>query len=156
MAVELELALIALLLAGYALIAGPLDRRSIPSALAFVAIGLLASEEVSGLISLDPEAEPIKLLAEAALTLLLFADASTIRTRALRRDAAVIGRLLIVGLLLTIVLGTLGALLLFPGISLGIAMLIGAALAPTDAALGQPVVTNPARVPSPDPSRAQC
>ncbi len=149
MAVELELALVALLLAGYALIAGPLDRRSIPSALAFVTVGFLASEEVSGLISLDPEAEPIKLLAEAALTLLLFADASTIRTRALRRDAAVIARLLIVGLLLTIVLGTVGALLLFPGISLGIAMLIGAALAPTDAALGQPVVTNlavPARI----------
>jgi sodium/hydrogen antiporter len=114
-----------------------------------VTVGFLASEEVSGLISLDAEAEPIKLLAEAALTLLLFADASTVRTRALRRDAAVIARLLIVGLLLTIVLGTVGALLLFPGISLGIAMLIGAALAPTDAALGQPVVTNlavPARI----------
>ena len=144
MAVELELAIVALLLAGYALIARSLDRRSIPSALAFVAVGLLASEEVFGLISLHPEAEPVQLLAEAALTLLLFADASTIRTRALRRDAAVIGRLLIVGLLLTIVLGTVGALLLFPGISLGIAMLIGAALAPTDAALGQPVITNSA------------
>ena len=39
--------------------------------------------------------------------------------------------------------------MLFPGISLGVALLIGAALAPTDAALGQPVVTNravPARI----------
>ena len=144
MTIETELALVALLLAGYALIAGPLNRRSVGSALAFVAIGLIVSEEVSGLISLHPEAEPVKLLAEATLTLLLFADASTIRTRALRRDAAVIGRLLVVGLLLTILLGTLGALLLFSGISVGIALLIGAALAPTDAALGQPVVTNPA------------
>ena len=53
------------------------------------------------------------------------------------------------GLVLTIALGTVGALVLFPGISLGIALLIGSALAPTDAALGQAVVTNvavPARV----------
>ena len=49
------------------------------------------------------------------------------------------------GLLLTIALGTIGALLLFPGISLGIALLIGASLAPTDAALGQPVVDEPGR-----------
>jgi NhaP-type Na+/H+ or K+/H+ antiporter len=53
-------------------------------------------------------------------------------------------RLLLVGLPLTIVAGTAGAALLFPGASFGICLLIGAALAPTDAALGQPVVTNPA------------
>ena len=32
---------------------------------------------------------------------------------------------------------------MFPSISIGLALLIGASLAPTDAALGQPVVTNP-------------
>ena len=89
------------------------------------------------------------MLAEATLTLLLFADASTIHLHALREDAAVVGRLLVVGLLLTIALGAVVAGVLFPGVEAGVALLIGAALAPTDAALGQAVVTNtavPARV----------
>jgi sodium/hydrogen antiporter len=140
---EADLALIALLVAGYALVAARLDRLSVGSALVFVLIGIVLSEEVLGLISAQPEAEPVQLLAEATLTLLLFADASAIQPGSLRRDAGTILRLLVVGLLLTIVLGTAAAVLLFPGVPLGIALLIGAALAPTDAALGQPVVTNP-------------
>ncbi len=144
-----DLATLALLVAGYALVAGRLNRVSVGPALAFVVMGILVSDDVLGHISLEPQAEPFKLIAEATLTLVLFADASTIRARALERDAGPVARLLVVGLLLTIVLGTAGALLLFPGISLGVALLIGAALAPTDAALGQPVVTNravPARI----------
>jgi sodium/hydrogen antiporter len=147
--VTAELATMALLIAGYALFAARLDRWSIGPALAFIAIGILLSDDVFGWISIQPEAEPVKLLAEVTLTLLLFADASTIRVQALRQDAAVVSRLLVVGLLLTIALGALMAGLLFPGVSVGIALLIGAALAPTDAALGQAVVTNqavPARV----------
>jgi sodium/hydrogen antiporter len=146
---EADLALLALLVAGYALVAARLDRASVGSALVFVLIGIVLSEDVLGLISLEPEAEPVQLLAEATLTLLLFADASTIRPGSLRQDVGTVLRLLVVGLLLTMALGTGVALLLFPGVSLGIALLIGASLAPTDAALGQPVVTNaivPARI----------
>lgn len=146
---ELDLTIVALLIAGFSLVAGALSRRSIGPAFAFVAIGILLSDDVFGPITLEPTAEPVKLLAEATLTLLLFADASTIELNALRRDARPVVRLLTVGLLLTIVAGTVSAGLLFPGISLGLALLIGAALAPTDAALGQPVVTDravPARI----------
>jgi NhaP-type Na+/H+ or K+/H+ antiporter len=146
---EADLALLALLVAGYALVAARLERFSIGPSLVFLLIGIVLSNDVLGNISLEPNAEFVKLLSEVTLTLLLFADASTIRAGALRRDAGTIARLLVVGLLLTIALGTLGALLLFPGISLGMAMLISSALAPTDAALGQPVVTNasvPARI----------
>ncbi len=102
-----------------------------------------------GPISIAPEAGPVKVLAEATLTLLLFADASTIRTRALERDAAPVARLLLIGLPLTILLGILAAVVLFPGLPVGLALLISATLAPTDAALGQAVVTNqavPARI----------
>jgi NhaP-type Na+/H+ or K+/H+ antiporter len=140
---EAELALLALLVAGYALVAARLERFSIGPSLVFLVIGIVLSDDVFGWISLQPDTEAVKLLAEVTLTLLLFADASTIRAGALRQDAATVARLLVVGLLLTIALGTVGALLLFPGISLGMAMLISASLAPTDAALGQPVVTNP-------------
>ncbi len=139
-----ELAMLAFLVGGYALIAQRLDRLSIGPALAFVAIGILVSEDVFGPISFQPDAEAVKVLAEVTLTLLLFADASTIRASALRRDAAPIVRLLVVGLPLTILLGTLTASVFFPGVPLGIALLLGSILAPTDAALGQQVVTNPA------------
>ncbi len=126
----LELATMALLIAGYALIAARLDRVSVGPALAFIVIGLLLSDEGFGWISIEPEAEPVKVLAEATLTLLLFADASTIHLHALREDAAVVGRLLVVGLLLTIALGAVMAGVLFPGVEAGVALLIGAALAP--------------------------
>jgi sodium/hydrogen antiporter len=138
-----ELALLALLVAGYALIAARLDRYSVGPALTFLLIGVLVSEDVLGPVSMEPGAEPVKLLAEITLTLLLFADASEIPAAALRKDARPILGLLVVGLPLTIILGTLGAVVLFPGMSLGVALLIAATLAPTDAALGQPVITNP-------------
>ena len=139
-----EFAIVSLLIAVYALVAARLNRFSIGSALFFVAMGFLLSDDLFGPISLSPEAEPVKLLAEATLTLLLFADASGLRARALRRDAAPIVRLLAIGLPLTILIGTLLACVMFPGIPFGIALMIGAVLAPTDAALGQPVVTNKA------------
>ena len=138
-----DLAFLALLVAGYALIAARLERLSIGPALVFLFIGVFMSEDVFGRIALEPEAEPLKILAQVTLTLLLFADASTIRVGALRGDAKPVVRLLAIGLMLTIALGSLSALLLFPGISLGIALVIGAALAPTDAALGHAVVTDP-------------
>ena len=142
-----ELAFFALLLGVYALVAARLDRLSISAALAFVAIGVVSSEGVLGLVSLEPHMEALKLLAEGALALLLFADAAAIRRKALRHDVGTIVRLLAIGLPLTVVLGTVGAALLFPGVTLGLALLVGSTLAPTDAALGQPVVTNP-NVPS--------
>ena len=54
------------------------------------------------------------------------------------------GRLLGIGLPLTIGLGTLLALALFGGMSIWLALLVGAALAPTDAALGAGMIVNPA------------
>ena len=80
---------------------------------------------------------------------MLFGDASTVDLKGLRRDAGPVVRLLVPGLLLTIVSGTFLAFALLPGITLGLALLIGSALAPTDAALGQPVITDhrvPARI----------
>jgi NhaP-type Na+/H+ or K+/H+ antiporter len=53
-------------------------------------------------------------------------------------------RLLGIGLPLTIGLGVLLALALFNGMSIWLALLVGAALAPTDAALGAAIMVNPA------------
>jgi NhaP-type Na+/H+ or K+/H+ antiporter len=146
---EFGLALVALLVAGYSLVAGRLERLSISPAFAFVVIGILVSEDFLGILVLDPEAESVKLIAEITLALVLFGDASSVDLKGLRQDAGPVVRLLVPGLLLTIFFGTVLALGLFPGITLGLALLIGAALAPTDAALGQPVITDqrvPARI----------
>ena len=57
-------------------------------------------------------------------------------------------RLLAVGLPLTVAAGWGLAAWLLPGLGVWLALLVGAALAPTDAALGLSVVTNPV-VPAP-------
>ena len=87
------------------------------------------------------------MLAEATLTVVLFADASRIDMRTLRQEYAVPARLLGIGLPLTIALGALLAAVFFGGLSVPEALVLAVVLAPTDAALGQAVVTEP-RLPS--------
>ena len=86
-------------------------------AMFFTTTGLLAGP-VLGLLDLDVEGEEVKRLAEITLTLVLFADASRISLRALRREFAVPVRLLGIGLPLTIAAGTVAGVLVIPEISL--------------------------------------
>jgi NhaP-type Na+/H+ or K+/H+ antiporter len=72
----------------------------------------------------------------------LFTDAIRIDLRALRHQATFPARLLAIGLPLTIVFGTIVAVLLFDELTWPEAALVAAVLAPTDAALGQAVVSN--------------
>jgi NhaP-type Na+/H+ or K+/H+ antiporter len=102
---------------------------------------------VFGLIDLQVGGESVKLLAEATLTLVLFADASRISFPALRTEFAVPARLLGIGLPLTIAAGTLVGIGVLPGVSLVEALVLSIMLACTDAALGQAVVTD-GRIPS--------
>jgi sodium/hydrogen antiporter len=95
-------------------------------------------------LGLTPAPETVKALAEFTLVLVLFSDASRVGLRDLRNDMSLCLRLLVVGLPLTIGLGTLLAFALLPGISGWLALVAGAALAPTDAALGANMMTNPA------------
>jgi sodium/hydrogen antiporter len=73
----------------------------------------------------------------------LFSDAARVPLRDLRADAGRCVRLLALGLPLTVVAGWVLAAWLLPGLGGWLALLVGAALAPTDAALGASVVTNP-------------
>ena len=141
-----ELATIALLLLAFSAVSRRLERSVVTAAMFFTSAGLLAGP-VLGLIDLGIGGEPIKLLAEATLTLVLFADASRISLSALRREFAVPARLLGIGLPLTIVAGTAAGIGVLPGVSLVEALVLSIMLACTDAALGQTVVTD-ARIPS--------
>jgi sodium/hydrogen antiporter len=95
-------------------------------------------------LGVAPSRELVKALAEATLVLVLFSDASRVRLRDLQTDMGPCLRLLGIGLPLTIGLGTLLALALFANMSIWLALLVGAALAPTDAALGAGMLVNQA------------
>ena len=139
----LGLAIFALLIVIYAALAVWLGRWSITMPMIFVAAGFLLGSGVTGLLPISPRWEGLKELTEITLALLLFADASTLNLRQVRDDATLPIRLLLLALPLIILLGALLALGLLPAEGLAFAALIGAILAPTDAALGLPIFTNP-------------
>jgi NhaP-type Na+/H+ or K+/H+ antiporter len=130
-------------LLAYALTSQRLSRSWVSSAMCFTAAGVVLGPSVLGVLdSGDGRGEVIKLLAEATLAVVLFSDAAKLDTGALRRDYALPARLLGIGLPLTIVLGTLAAAVVFPGLGFWEAAVLAIVLAPTDAALGQVVVSD--------------
>ena len=144
---EWALAVIALSLIGFGMVSRRVDGTSLTPAIVFVGVGLLVGAHALDLLDVSPTGESVKLLAEATLTLVLFVDASRIDLRTLRSEYAVPARLLGVGLPLTIALGAAVGSALFGALSVPEAVLLAVVLAPTDAALGQAVVTEP-RLPS--------
>jgi NhaP-type Na+/H+ or K+/H+ antiporter len=142
-----ELVVIAASLLGFSVVSHRLAGTSITSAIVFVGVGLLAGIQALDLFDAPSTGESVKVLAEATLALVLFSDASRINLRALRREYTVPARLLGIGLPLTIVVGAIVASSIFQQLSLTEAVVIAVLLAPTDAALGQAVVTEP-RLPS--------
>ena len=132
----------------YGLFASRLERSLITAPIFFVVTGLLLGPSGVGVLpGLDNETTLV--ITELTLGVLLFADAATVRLREVEGDAHLPGRLLLVGLPLTIALGTVAARLLFPEAGWAAAALVASILAPTDAALGLAVVTNvavPARI----------
>src|SRR3954447_18944959 len=123
------------------------DRTPVSAPIFFLSLGFLAGNNGLGWIDLSPTSEQIRVLAELTLTLVLFADASRIDVSALRREYAVPARLLGIGLPLTILADWgLGAGM-FGSVRPSELLILAVILAPTDAALGQAVVTDP-RIPS--------
>ena len=138
---------IALALLGFAAISGRLEGTPITAPLVFTAIGLLVGADTLALVDPAASSGSVKLLAEATLALVLFGDASRIDLRALREEVSIPARLLGLGLPLTLLVGFGVALVLLGALSWPEALLLSVVLAPTDAALGQAVVTLP-RLPS--------
>lgn len=136
------LVLLGLVAIGYALVAGALERESVGGPLVFTVAGLLLGPFALDVFSPQPDGFDVRVLAELTLALLLFADASTIGLGELRRHAGLPLRLLAVGLPLTIVLGTVVFHVVVPAATWALAALVATILAPTDAALSLPVVTN--------------
>ena len=138
-----DLAIVAALVLGYAGLSGRLERTVLTAPILFVSAGLVLGGEGLGWLDLPIESAGVRALAEATLTLVLFADASRVDIVALRREVALPARLLGIGLPLTIAAGTAIAAVLFAQLTWPEALVLAIVLAPTDAALGQAVVSDP-------------
>ncbi|HEX3723692.1 MAG TPA: cation:proton antiporter [Nitrolancea sp.] len=142
-----ELAIVSASLLGVAGVSRRLDRTSFTTAMAFVLIGLLVGPLVADGVTLSAASATLRSVAEATLAVVLFADASRIKLSVLKHEYAVPVRLLGIGLPLTIALGAFVAARLLTGLDTAEALVLAIIVAPTDAALGQAVVSEP-RLPS--------
>ena len=132
----------------YSILAGRLERTPVNGAVVYVLFGAIFGPIGLGLLDLSIEREGIRLLAELTLALVLFADASSANLDVVRRAIRLPGRMLLVGLPFVILLGFGFGVLLFPGLGILEVAILATMLAPTDAALGKAVVSNPV-VPAP-------
>ncbi|HWS59175.1 MAG TPA: cation:proton antiporter [Actinotalea sp.] len=131
----------ALLVLAFAASARGLSRYYVTAPIAFVTVGAVISAVGP---PLDVESVlQLRMVAEVTLALILFADAAHVRPRQLGADAGLVARMLLVALPLSVLLGFLGARVAFPQIPVMAALLLAAALAPTDAGLSAPTVLNP-------------
>ena len=133
---------IALAFLAYGLISRRLEGTVLTGPLLFAGFGWLVGSAALDLVPLETTSAALHILAEITLILVLFTDAANIDLRQLRRDHNIPMRMLAIGMPLSILLGTFVLLALFPIFSPWEAALVATILAPTDAALGQAVVTN--------------
>jgi sodium/hydrogen antiporter len=137
-----DLAIVAALIFVWATLSARLERFDVTAPITFVLAGLLLTHGPLAPLGFAPSQAEVKALAEVTLVLVLFSDASRVGLRDLRTDMGLCVRLLVIGLPLTIGLGTVLALAMVGGITPWLALLVGAALAPTDAALGAGMMVN--------------
>jgi NhaP-type Na+/H+ or K+/H+ antiporter len=124
----------------YALIAKRLSSTILTSPMIFLLLGYLIS--LGGFMPPEHSEDLLHLVAEAALIILLFVDASLTDFNALKVRHLWPKRMLLIGMPLAILFCTIATVLLFPSWSIFAAALVASILAPTDAALGQAVVSN--------------
>jgi len=146
----------ALLVVSYGLVSGRLEGTPITAPMVFVTAGLVvgatsaldfgaAVTPLAGDQVLQLSGRAFLSVAEIALALVLFTDAARLRLRTIRGNAQLPGRLLLLGLPLTIALtGAVAFLLLGEELIFWEAMLLATIVAPTDAALGESVVSSEA------------
>ena len=137
-------AMLAAFLLIYSAVAGRVERSWISGPIVFTGFGFILGPDGLGVLRINISGEGLRLLAELTLAMVLFTDAANADFGVVRRNLGLPERLLLIGLPLTIVLGLLFAAIVFSSLGILEMALLAALLAPTDAALGKPVVANPA------------
>ena len=133
---------IAMVVLGYGYFSKLLLRYNISGPMIFVAVGVFLSPLGVGPSETKLNAELVQIVAEFALIIILFSDASALNLKKLRREWSIPVRLLVISLPITIIAATLIAQEFFPEETTAYLLLMALILAPTDAALGKAVVTD--------------
>ena len=141
-----ELIVLACVVFAFGIVSRRLEGTVLTAPIVFVLAGVVLGPAGLGLVEMGLDDHAVLLLGEIALALVLFTDAARTDLSTLRQNKALPLRLLGIGMPLTIALGTATAALLLADLTVWEAAIVGTVLAPTDAALGQAVVSNP-RVP---------
>jgi NhaP-type Na+/H+ or K+/H+ antiporter len=139
-------AIVAIAFIAFALVSRRLERTPITGPMLFVALGVILGPQVLDISRSFDQTNLVEVVLTVTLTIVLFTDASAINSSDWKQDALIPGRLLGIGLPLTIVAGWVLALVMLGDLELWEAAVLGTMLAPTDAALGKAVISNP-RVP---------
>jgi NhaP-type Na+/H+ or K+/H+ antiporter len=127
----------------YSAVAGRVEWSWVSGPIVFTVVGLMLGPYGLGVLHINISGEGLRILAELTLAMVLFTDAANAISLSSSVVSGLPERLLLIGLPLTIVLGFLIAAIVFPSLATLELVLLAAMLAPTDAALGKPVVTNP-------------
>lgn len=138
---ETGLLITAIFTAAFTMVAKRLSSTFVTAPMIFLGFGFALSQ--SGLMPHGDAEASLHLVAEIALIVLLFLDAAQVNLDALRKRHVWPVRMLTIGLPLSVAFGTLAAMALLPEWSIFAVALLAAILAPTDAALGQAVISNP-------------
>lgn len=138
---ETGLLITAVFTAAFTMVAKRMSSTIVTAPMIFLGFGFILSQ--TGLMPHADAEASLHLVAEIALIVLLFLDAAQVNVDALRKRHVWPARMLVIGLPLAIAFGTLAAMALLPGWSIFAVALLAAILAPTDAALGQAVISNP-------------
>lgn len=126
----------------FGLVSARLRHSAVTPPMVFVAFGLAVGDAGLRLVSVRPENDSIDLIAELALVVVLFTDASRIDVKLLYREHNLALRLLTIALPISIVMGAAGAWLFFDGLGFWQLAMLATIVAPTDAALAHGVVSN--------------
>jgi len=140
----IELAILALFIFIYSMVAGRIERSAISGPMVFVVAGFLMGPFGLGWLKGDATSDDLRTLADLTLALILFIDAANADMAILKKQFRIPSRMLLLGLPGVIVLGFGLAVLMFDGLSLYEAAILAVMLAATDAALGKAVITNKA------------
>jgi NhaP-type Na+/H+ or K+/H+ antiporter len=141
-------AILAAIVLVYGAVSGRIEKTPFSGALVFMGVGFLLGPGGLGVLNLSIDRVEFRTLAELTLALVLFVEAADADLEVLRKSFRIPTRLLAIGLPLTIALGFAIGIPIFRDLTLLEVALLATILAPTDAALGKAVVTNPQVPPS--------
>lgn len=119
----------------YSVVSGLVKRWYLAPSLIFVLVGIMLGPYGFGAIDIGTDAASFTIVAQLALTVILFNQAAQLDLSAVVRRGDVTFRLLVIGVPLALGLGTLTALLVLPVMPLWEAVCLAAIVAPTEVAL---------------------